>query len=134
MAGQIGDQDEVVSAINVTPFVDVVLVLLVILMVSSNDLVRSSIKVDLPKAAAAGESIDTTINVVVLADGNLYLDGVETSKDQIETAIKDAKLKDPKLRVLISADQDVVYSAVVGVISMVRELGVTDFALDVQRI
>ncbi|MCA9556295.1 MAG: biopolymer transporter ExbD, partial [Myxococcales bacterium] len=57
--------DEAISAINVTPFVDVVLVLLIILMVTSTEIVRRSIQVDLPTAAAAGQAVPRTLNVLV---------------------------------------------------------------------
>ncbi len=57
------------SAINVTPFVDIVLVLLVVLMVSSVHIVRASIEVDLPNASSGGEAVPSTLNIVIKRDG-----------------------------------------------------------------
>ena len=61
MAGSSNDNDDVISAINVTPFVDIVLVLLIILMVTSTHIVKASFKVDLPKAASGGAAVESTM-------------------------------------------------------------------------
>ncbi len=133
MAAQLGGGDDMVSAINVTPFVDVVLVLLVILMVTSTEMVKASMKVDLPQAAAAGAQVDSTLNVVVEKDGAFYLDGSQVSAEQLVKATKDAKLSEPKVRAVISADQEVAYRSVMKAIDLVKQGGVSQFALDVER-
>lgn len=122
-----------ISAINVTPFVDVVLVLLVILMVTSTSLVKASIGVDLPRAAAATENVERTLNLVIEADGDLLLDGQGIDEAQLAAAVRAALAQDPEVRAVISADRDAAYSAVIRGIDLVKAAGLSKFALDVER-
>lgn len=126
-------QEGVISAINVTPFVDVVLVLLVILMVTSTAIANASLGVDLPRAASAGEGVERTLNVVVERDGQLRLDGEPTTDDRLAIVTRRLAGEDPKLRAVVSADRDAPYHAVVRAIDLVKANGVTKFALDVER-
>lgn len=122
-----------ISAINVTPFVDVVLVLLVILMVTSTSLVKASIGVDLPRAAAATENVERTLNLVIEADGDLLLDGQGIDEAQLAAAVRAALAQDLEVRAVISADRDAAYSAVIRGIDLVKAAGLSKFALDVER-
>ena len=133
MAGAIRSADDVVAEINVTPFVDVVLVLLVVLMVTSTAIVQAAMKVDLPSSAAAGDSVPTTFNVVVTDDGELFLDGETVSADEIADAFRSAKKTEPELLAVIAADQGVDYGRVVEVIDIVKLNGATSFALNLKN-
>src|SRR5262245_59819194 len=78
MAGlqdNLADDDGPISSINIIPFVDIVLVLLVIFMLTSATIVRASLKVDLPKAASGGSHVESTINLVYNKAGLLTLNG-----------------------------------------------------------
>jgi biopolymer transport protein ExbD len=134
MAGQsTSDSDDAISAINVTPFVDIVLVLLIILMVTSTEIVRASLKVELPKAASGGELVDTTLNIVVTKDGDYYLDGAQVTEEQIVERIKTEQAANTKVQAVIAADRGVVYGRVVRVIDLIKKNGVTGFALNIER-
>lgn len=133
MAGAIGQDDEAISAINVTPFVDIVLVLLIILMVTSQHIVRASLKVELPKAASGGEAVESTLNVVMTADGAILLDGTEVSKEELAAAVIRERASQPKLQAVIAADKGVPYGRVVNLIDIVKTNGVTSFALNIER-
>lgn len=133
MAGAIDTDDEAISAINVTPFVDIVLVLLIILMVTSQHIVRSSMQVDLPKAASGGEAVESTLNVVITVDGEILLDGTAVSKDELAAAVKRERAGNDKLQAVIAADKGVPYGRVVHVIDVVKTNGVTSFALNIER-
>ncbi|MBK6688818.1 MAG: biopolymer transporter ExbD [Deltaproteobacteria bacterium] len=122
-----------ISAINVTPFVDVVLVLLVILMVTSTSLVKASIGVDLPRAASASETVDRTLNLVIEADGDLLLDGEVVDEQRLSETVKAAIAQDPEVRAVISADRNAPYSAVIRGIDLAKAAGLSKFALDVER-
>src|SRR5262245_45105141 len=127
MAGKIGETDEMMSEINVTPFVDIVLVLLIILMVTSAEIVRSSLRVELPKAASGGESIESTLNIVIAQEGDMYLDGQKATEDDLIAKIRAEKEANPKLQAVIAADKGVVYGKVVRVIDVVKQNGVASF-------
>lgn len=133
MAGGLSSDEDTISAINVTPFVDIVLVLLIILMVTSQHIVKASMKVDLPKAASGGEAVDSTLNVVITKDGELLLDGNPVTKDQLASAVVAGKAASPKLQAVIAADKGVPYGRVVHVIDVVKTNGVTSFALNIER-
>lgn len=134
MAGSVGgNDDEAIAAINVTPFVDVVLVLLIILMVTSTEIVKAALKVELPKAASGGESVSTTLNIVITRDGELLLDGSETDDQGLADVVKAEKSRDPKAQAVIAADKTVPYGRVVRVIDIVKTNGITTFALNIER-
>ena len=134
MAGLMKDDDDVISDINITPFVDVVLVLLIIFMVTSTAIVRAAIEVDLPKAASGGQSVETTINLVLTKDGKLLLNGEEKgSREEMAQFIKAEAEKNPKVQAVIAADKGVPYGEVMSVIDLVKLNGVTSFALNIER-
>jgi biopolymer transport protein ExbD len=121
------------AAINIIPFVDIVLVLLVIFMLTSAAIVRATMKVELPKAASGGAAVSSTINLVITRDGGLLLNGAGSSEEAAARFIKTEAARDPKLQAVIAADRAVEYGRVMGVIDLVKSNGVTTFALDVER-
>lgn len=133
MAAPTSNGGGVISAINVTPFVDVVLVLLVILMVTSTAIANASLGVDLPRAASAGEGVDRTLNVIVRGDGALLVDGEPIDDVALGALTRRTAAAHPDLRAVVSADRDAPYHAVVRAIDVVKGNGVTKFALDVER-
>jgi biopolymer transport protein ExbD len=128
------NDDDVIAAVNVVPFVDIALVLLIIFMVTSTAIIRAAIKVDLPKAARAGTETTATINLVVTAQRELLLDGEPVTAEQAAKRIRAQAAADPKLQAVISADKRLPYGEVVTVIDMVKQNGVQTFALNIERL
>ena len=94
MAGQLGGgDDEIISAINVTPLVDITLVVLIIFMVTAVDIAKSSIQVKLPEAATGQTSEDISLGLQLQADGTLTIDGTEVSEQGLRAAVAQAKAK-----------------------------------------
>jgi biopolymer transport protein ExbD len=133
VAGTGGDDDDLIADINVTPLVDVVLVLLIIFMVTATYIVRASIEVDLPRVAHGGEAVGTVLSVVLTKDGQVFLDGAATSEDALVARTREAVSRDADARVVISADRGALHGAVVRVIDLVRGAGATRFAIHVER-
>src|SRR3970040_187100 len=104
MAGGAQDSDDEITAINVTPLVDIVLVLLIIFMVTANFIVRDTIEVDVPKAANGGETVQGLIKVVIEQDGKIFFDGAEVTERQLADKVGEAQAKDPKTRAIIQAN------------------------------
>jgi biopolymer transport protein ExbD len=126
------DNGEVtITGINVTPLVDVVLVLLVVLMVTAGYIVAKTIPVDLPKGAT-GESTNVTLAITVDAKGQTYLDAEPMSVEQLRKRVADAQSRDPETRAVIAADGATPHRYVVGVIDLLRQAGVNRFAINVQ--
>jgi biopolymer transport protein ExbD len=133
MAGSLPQDDEEITGINVTPLVDVVLVLLIIFMVTANFIVRETVEVDLPKAANAGQTVQGLVNVVLDKEGGLYFDGDAVSEAQLDGKVKAALAKDPETRAIISADQALPYGRVMHLIDRVKGMGIARFALNIVK-
>ncbi|MCK9464173.1 MAG: biopolymer transporter ExbD [Proteobacteria bacterium] len=127
------DDEDVIGSINIIPFVDIVLVLLVIFMVTSTVIVKAAIKVDLPKAANAGTAVEDTLNLVVTKERALVLDGEPTTFAAASDTIRARAATNPELQAVISADKRLAYGDVVDVIDMVKAGGVASFALNIER-
>jgi biopolymer transport protein ExbD len=130
MAMQTSDADEMISGINITPLVDVVLVLLVVLMVTSSYLASHGIPVDLPKGAT-GESTSGILNVSITREGALFLDGKALTDSEFRERVRHAYESDHELRALIAADGGAAHRNVVHVVDLLRQERVTRFALNV---
>jgi biopolymer transport protein ExbD len=131
MAGGARDDDEIISDINVTPFVDIVLVLLIIFMVTATYIVSRAIPVDLPKASS-GEDITTTLALTLTKNGDLYLDGRKVQEAEVKRAIASARRGNRDTRAVIAADREVSHGRVVHIIDLVRREGVSRFAINIE--
>jgi biopolymer transport protein ExbD len=127
-------EDGPMASINIVPFVDVVLVMLIIFMLTSAAIVKASLGVTLPKAASGGSRVETTLNIVYTVDKRLLLNGSPVTKSELAPLVRAARKKTPKLQAVISADRGVAYGGVVEIIDLVKVNGVTSFALDVERV
>lgn len=132
MAGASTNDDGLVSGINVTPFVDVVLVLLVALMVAATDIAAQTLSVDLPRAASGAEAPPRTLAITIDPRGALFLDGRPTDEAGLRAATRDARAKDPEVRATLAADGKVPHEHVVRVMDVLRQESVLRFALQVQ--
>src|SRR6476659_8912834 len=116
MAGTVGGagdgDDEMISGINVTPLVDITLVLLIIFMVTATYIVRQTIEVELPRAAAGGETVGTTLTFVLDREGTLYVDGEKATFDEARAAVRKALAVDKEAKAIISADKAISHGAV----------------------
>lgn len=128
-----GSEDEIMSSINITPLVDIFLVLLIIFMITSSVVDQKSIPVNLPKAAHAGSEAPKASGLVVDIDRHLFLDGELRDSAQVANLLKSAVAADEEHQVLVGADQDLPYRDVVGVIDLIRGAGVRKYALKVTR-
>ena len=135
MAGGIeeGEDDDVISTINIIPFVDIVLVLLIIFMLTSTAIIKASLKVELPRAASGGSAVDTTLNLVYTIDDELFLNGDPTDRDAVARFIQREIQTTPELQAVIAADKGVAYGKVVDLIDLVKQNGVKAFALNIER-
>lgn len=128
-----GSDDETISGINVTPLVDVVLVLLIILMVTAQYAAeKDAIPMDLPKAQSGDSAVPTTLSVSIDKDGRFYLDAQELTLEQMRARVREEYAKDKDARAVIAADGRVSHSHVVKVIDLLRQEKVTKFAINVR--
>jgi|JI9StandDraft_1071089.scaffolds.fasta_scaffold02090_14 biopolymer transport protein ExbD len=132
MAAQSGDDDEI-SNINITPMVDVILVLLVIFMVTANFLKKESININLPKVQAADPNVAQSVQVAITRDGKLLLEGQSTTEEKLFSSLqRDSKFR-PNMRLTLSADENLSYGTITKLMGIIRKAGVTKIALSVKK-
>jgi biopolymer transport protein ExbD len=122
--------DGLIVGINVTPLVDVVLVLLVVLMVTATYLTSRTIPVDLPKAAT-GETRTPTLAVSLDASGAVYVDGARVDAEGLSARLRAARAQNPDVRAVIAADGASRHRSVVRIVDTLRKEGIYQFAFDV---
>ena len=120
-----------ITDINVTPLVDIMLVLLIIFMLTAHLIARQVIEVQLPKAAQATSVSPTTLAVTLTREGRMFLNGTPASPEVLRAAIQTAVAKDPKTQVIVAGDKNVSHGRVVWVLDLVKSLGVTSFAIQI---
>jgi biopolymer transport protein ExbD len=132
-ASQFHDDDSgrMITDINVTPLVDVTLVLLIIFMVTTTYIVNPSIKVDLPKAVSGSDQVRTTLALTLTKEGQLYLNGDRSDEASVLKQIAAELPKNPDLQAIIAADKIVPHGSVVHIIDLVKRAGVRKFAINV---
>lgn len=127
-----GDDDEI-NNINITPMVDVILVLLVIFMVTANFLKKESININLPKVAAADPNVAKSTQVAITKDGRILLEGKKVNEKQLAQTIKAESKIRPNMRVTLSADENLPYGTVASLMGLIRKAGVNKIALSVKK-
>lgn len=122
-----------IVGINVTPMVDVVLVLLVIMMVSATYIVAQSLKVELPKSASSDEAVTMTYAVTVDKAGKLYFNQQPVTEDELKGKLREAKAQNADCNLVITADAAALHGNVVHVIDLAKQEGISKFAINVER-
>jgi biopolymer transport protein ExbD len=122
-----------IVGINVTPMVDIMLVLLVIMMVSSLYIVSRALKVELPKSASSDESTQSPVTVTLTKDAKVYLNGELIVGDEALSArFLQARAGGAEPNLVVSADAEALHGRVVHVIDLAKQQGITKFAINVQ--
>ncbi|MDB4945810.1 MAG: Biopolymer transport protein ExbD/TolR [Labilithrix sp.] len=122
-----------IVGINVTPMVDVVLVLLVIMMVSATYIVAQSLKVELPKTATSDEQAPSVAKVTITRDRTFLFEDAEVTEEQLVAKLRAVHAKNSDTSLVLSADQDVTHGTVVHVIDLAKVEGIVKFAIHVER-
>jgi biopolymer transport protein TolR len=123
---------KIMSEINITPFTDVVLVLLIIFMIATPVLLQPGIKVELPKARAAESNTDKNLTITVGNAGEVYLDDQRTEIGRLRYEIAARLAAKPGMAVIVKGDKDVKYEWIVKVIDAAKQSGAKKFALGVE--
>lgn len=124
------DDDGVIAEINVTPFVDVMLVLLIVFMVTA-PMLTSGVSVDLPdtEAAAISQSDDVPVEVALSRDGKIYVGETEVTLDKLLSVLDQATKAKKDSKIYIRADQVLDYGTVMEILGTVNRAGYTKVAL-----
>ncbi len=125
--------DEPIAEINIVPFVDIILVVLIIFMVTTPVIMKPSINVNLPQAGSGDESKASKLTISISADGATSLNGKPTSAEEIGTSAQALAKQNPDTQAIISADKDVTHGKVVAIIDVVKTAGIKKFAITIDK-
>jgi biopolymer transport protein ExbD len=131
--GANGDDEEGITGINVTPLVDVTLVLLIIFMVTASYIVKETIEVELPRAAHGGETVQKTFALLVTREGKSYLNGVPVDDTSLVQAVQLARGKGEDVQAIVGADKNATHGAVTHLLDVLKGAGVTKFAIQIEK-
>ena len=119
-----GGSPQPMSEINMTPLVDVMLVLLIIFIVTA-PLLTHNVKINLPKAQAAASSIQSPIKITLSRDAQIYLDGRGITRQALEDALRQQVARGEQPTVELRADGELAYQHVVRLMALVQNTGIT---------
>ena len=136
LSGGDDDGDGMIADFNVTPLVDITLVLLIIMMVAAPMIANNpSIKVELPKAASGDETQKTTLSLTLTkkASGeggyDLFLNGEKVDESKAKAQVSELVGKNKDIQAVIAGDKGIAYGDVMHIVDLVKTLGVTKFAM-----
>ena len=134
MAGPAADnEDEGITGINVTPLVDITLVLLIIFMVTASYIVKETIEVELPRAAHGGETVQKTFALLVTREGKSFLNGVPVDDDALVSEVRKAKAAGEDVQAIVGADKNATHGTVTHLLDLLKGAGVTKFAIQIEK-
>jgi biopolymer transport protein ExbD len=134
MASKMSSSDEQpISDINVTPFVDIILVVLIIFMVTTPIIMNPSVHVNLPKASSGDQTIPSQLNISIDKNGTCFFNGKEVSNEELNKLSKEQVDKNPDIQAIISADTTVQHGRVIEVLDAVKSAGVVKFAISISK-
>jgi biopolymer transport protein TolR len=122
---------KLMAEINITPFTDVVLVLLVIFMIATPFIYQSSMKVQLPQATKSAETSRDVI-ITINADGDVFFEDARIDLDTLKNKLKALTQNNPDVSVIINGDKNVRYDAVIQVMDVLTQSGVKNPGLGIE--
>jgi biopolymer transport protein ExbD len=125
------ERETIISAINITPLTDVMLVLLIIFMVTTPFIIQGNIKINLPSAKApSDETLEQDIIIGVTQDGRVYLNSKEVADDaSLSAELKDMISKTGNKRVIIEGDKMALHGVMVRVMGIAKDAGADKLAI-----
>ena len=131
--GQIDPDEDGINGINVTPLVDITLVLLIIFMVTASYIVKETIEVELPRAAHGGETVQKTLALLVTREGKTFLNGAPVDDAGLVASVKEAKSRGEDVQALVGADKNATHGMVTHLLDVLKGAGVLKFAIQIEK-
>jgi biopolymer transport protein ExbD len=129
------EENDGINEINITPFVDVVLVLLVIFMVTAPAMIKESLKVNLPKTLTSDITTKaSSIGIAITKEGQVVLAGRLLSEEALREEFARISKDAPETNFLLSADTEARHGDVVRVIDLLKKNNLNRFALQVEKV
>jgi len=118
-------KQKAIAEINITPFTDVILVLLIIFMVTTPLIIQTSIKVNLPNAKSA-KAVDTSnqLDITVSSKSMIYVEGNPITKEALREKVSERYKNNPSLKVVLFSDKLARFKDIVAVLDIMNDLGI----------
>ena len=126
------DDDDLITDINVTPLVDIVLVLLIILMVTASYIVSKTIPMELPRSSTGENVPNRTLVINIDQEGHVHVEDRPVNDTELRRSARTAYQADHDARAVIAADGRAKHASVVRVIDILRQERITKFAINVR--
>jgi biopolymer transport protein ExbD len=123
------DDDGTVTGINITPMVDIMMVLLIVFMVTANFVSESGLKINIPKTQDTETSTAVSLSVAINEKGELLFKSARTTVESLKAALIREVSANPNTRVTLAADSKLPYQQVMNVLDIIKQAGVTKVAL-----
>ncbi len=129
----IDQDDKEISEINMTPFVDIILVVLIIFMATATFIVEGKIPISLPEAKTGekGKELERKIVITIKEDGTIYLNDRKVNLSQLKEELK--KLKTEKSFVILRSDKNTTFQNFVSIIDICREVGIDQYMIETKQ-
>lgn len=124
-----GAGDEPIADINIVPFVDIILVVLIIFMVTTPIIMKPSINVNLPQAGSGDKTTPSDFAVTIQPSGDFLLNGKPSDESALSEFAKQMAVQKPDIQAIISADMATPHGRVVAIIDAIKTAGVKRFAI-----
>ena len=134
MKGKLIEDSEPIAEINIIPFVDIILVILIIFMVTAPFIIKTGFSLDLPQASSSRTVEQSKINVTISEDGRVLLNGEVFDLEEIKEQLKTKNIKVEETHVIISADKNVIHGKVIAVINAIKSVGLKKVAIATKKI
>ena len=125
-------KSNMMTDINITPFTDVVLVLLIVFMVATPALYESNLKVELPRGTTQADDTSRDVVVAIDAEGGIYLDVKRVSLEDLGKAMLEMTASGVETRVIVNGDRNVKYDAVIDVMDELARAGIKNPGLGIE--
>lgn len=129
-----GNSEGPLTAINITPLVDVVLVLLIIFMVTAPMIAHRTMKINIPKAANHSHTATQALEVVMDMQKNIFLSGKSVSREELSLLLSQAVLARSDTRVTLAADKKIDYGNIISLLDLIRGAGIHKIGLEVKSL
>ncbi len=125
--------DEPIAAINIVPFVDIILVVLIIFMVTAPLVLKPVIDINLPKSSSGETTAATPLNVAVSSDGGISINGSAATTESLAVASADLAKSQPDSAAILQADRTVTLETLTAVIDIIKSAGVKRVAFSIEK-
>lgn len=122
-------EDQPIAEINIIPFVDIILVLLIIFMVATPFLIKTGFSLQLPDASSASKITSSNVHITIHADGTVFLNKNSFTLEQLTSQLKNNSAISPDTPVIIAADKNILHGKVIAVINAVQAAGLKRVAI-----